>query len=1072
MKNRNKVVSKIGGVFLGLSIIGSLGQSAQAEGSRDLINSGGNRAFLEYRTDFNAGIRRRTTIKVYANVGETINLGSSAKDLVSGKITYRNPSNVSADCPVGAAGVISNVTQEQAGPLPNIGGYAPCVVTVPAGQAGIWEIDFVSPVPTNTTDNPTVLLATAPWTESDTKGFVTAWDVTVRSAGGVNQVGRVYANYLSLNMGANNVSFSSKISVLTFDGYQYLLDANGLDPFGFILFANNKGFKSTATTNPLYRSIQLLGANPGTLPGALTFQDPGAPDNVGTRDYTHKMFFSATGPDTSMPSTANSPNGLTWLYQTPVEPPIPSNFGFTGIEGTPNQSGTNPLGGNFQFTSPVAGPFSIIIDINDDGIYGNSNDRNILGTAIAGTNTVFWDGKDGNGANVAPSPIGYQSVVKLFAGEIHFPVIDPENNPNGLIISRLRDFLGSPSLSPDPYLVFYDDRLLPYNNGVDDFSLCASGQTPIPPPPPSVNCYGTPLNPRAAVNGTSSFSGAHRWISDFGNIRGMDTWAYYPSVAQLLPGRLLVKSADLSVTKTDGLTTIPAGASTTYTIVVGNAGVSDSGIVSFSDTIPATVTNVTWSCTASSGSSCGATPSGTGNAINETDISILTGGALTYTVNGVIDPAATVGTVITNSGTVLRSNDVTDPDDPTRIGAGNNTGIDTTTITAATVFAYKSVQLTTDTGISGASSNDTLTWRVTYTNTAAVDVSSFQISDVLPTNVTLFGTLGAGNITVNGTQAGTITPTANASYTGAGNNNLFASSFILKAGGVVTVDIPVTIKPGLPNGTILSNQPTGTSPDFPPAGIRTDNIDNTTAGLPTGVTAIPSSITQTQNPTIDPTTVTVIGGSPKLLLVKRITAINDVAITTVVNDGVALSDDDNVNWISTTSTTPIVSTPPNDYLKGDITRNDVVPSDRLEYTIYFLSAGDVDITSVTICDLIPPNTTFVNNAYDVVGGGSNLGIVFANSTIITPISYLTGLFDGDRAKFYPANTIPPTACKKPTTNADLTAADNTNGLVVVDVAKRILPPDPAAIVELIPFATGVGLPTNSYGFVRFQVQVK
>ena len=369
MKNRNKVVSKIGGVVLGLSMIGSLGQAAYAEGSRDLINSGGNRPYLEFKTDFNAGIQRRTTIKVYANVGETINLGSSAKDVGGGVITYRNPSGVSATCAAGAAGVISNLAQEQAGPLPNAGGYTPCQVTVPAGQDGIWEIDFVSPNQLNNGPNPPIVLANAAWTQPLNMGYVAAWDVTVRSAGGVDQVGRVYANYLSLNMGQNPASFSSRISVLTFDGYQYLLDANGIDPFGFLLFANNKGFKSAATTNPLYRSIQLLGANPGTLPSAVTFQDPGAPDNIGTRDYTHKMFFSPTGPDSSMPASANSPTGSTWLFQTPVAPPTPTNFGFTGIEGTPNQSGTNPLGGNFQFTAPVPGPFSITIDVNDDTAY-------------------------------------------------------------------------------------------------------------------------------------------------------------------------------------------------------------------------------------------------------------------------------------------------------------------------------------------------------------------------------------------------------------------------------------------------------------------------------------------------------------------------------------------------------------------------------------------------------------------------------------------------------------------------------------------------------------------------------
>ncbi|MFZ4555218.1 MAG: beta strand repeat-containing protein [Pseudanabaena sp.] len=244
------------------------------------------------------------------------------------------------------------------------------------------------------------------------------------------------------------------------------------------------------------------------------------------------------------------------------------------------------------------------------------------------------------------------------------------------------------------------------------------------------------------------------------------------------------------------------------------------------------------------------------------------------------------------------------------------------------------------------------------------------------------------------------------------------------------------------------------------AGILIDPINGAvTVGIP--FQAIDNAGQTSSNTSTVNLPFTAVASNPNLLLVKRITAINDAPITTAVNDGVA-SADDNANWRSTTSTTPISPTPPNDYLKGDITRNDVKPGDRIEYTIYFLSAGDTNITSVTICDLIPPNTTFVNNAYDVVGGGSNLGVVFANSTI-TPTSYLTGLFDSDQAKFYPANTVPPTTCKNPTNNANLTSADNTDGIVVVDVI---------ASPATLPFATGIGTPANSYGLVRFQVKVK
>ena len=801
------------------------------------------------------------------------------------------------------------------------------------------------------------------------------------------------------------------------------------------------------------------------------------------------------------------------------------------------------------------------------------------------------------------------------------------------------------------------------------------------------------------------------------------------------------------------------------------------------------------------------------------------------------------------------------------------------------ISGYKSVQLTTDADSSNtATPNDTLTWRVSYANTGTVDVINFQITDVLPTGVTLSGTLAASNITVNATQA--TAPSPNATYNGNGNNTLFASSITLKAGGVITVNIPVTINGGVISGTVLNNQPTANSNNLPAAGIKTDNIDNTTTGLPTDVTPLTNSIVQTQTAAIDPTRVTIgftssqtplicdgrfyqiratsnnsnlylinrftnpysdslksstptgtvlnglaynpidnymyalyrgpdsgntsgvtssnalyrldgstivslggitglpdgfaptaadfgpdgsyyvtrhlgsnelykinvatrvatlitmsqsttnigdisynpidgklygIGGpngtgntffkidpvngnvtittlsvsatwgttffdpvgtfyaydndgkfyridtvtgvatllstalvasvsdgavcqftsekidvvksagtvnrlnattfdvpytvqvkntstfnapnvqitenlnltfssgsptisiqvapavtsgsltinpsfngttsynllsglnslaggasatitftvrlvypnaaavpatvlnnqvyastitsttapgtpnpgytfpsnipipppdlltadrstngntlpvsangdtpsptpvtlpsasNPNLLLVKRITAINGVPITTVTNDGIAASADDNANW-------------PASALQGDITRNDVKPSDRLEYTIYFLSAGSNDVTNVTICDLVPPNTTFVETAFNGStpidsGGlaGGDLGIAFANSITTTPTTYMTNIGDGDRGRFYPSGTTPPPICKKPNTAISLTAADNTDGLVVINVVAN-----PA----VLPFATSSGVPANSYGFVRFQVKIK
>lgn len=404
-------------VALSICSLGYYNQSAYAEGSRELTASGGDRPFLEFSTATNAGILRKTTIKVFANVGETINLGSSANGIGVGVINYRPPSGATASCPapdITNIGRILNRSQEVAGPTPNVGGYTPCTVTVGPGQGGVWEVDFVAP--NATLSNPVAIAASANWpAQTNAQGFVTAWDVTVRSSTGTTLLGRAFAKYIALNMGANGRSLSSRVTILTRDGYQYAIDANGLDPFGFIFYADDNGF-TDSVGNSLYRSIQLIGANPGNLPSGVAQPNPGIADSIS--DITHKIFFNL--PDSSMPSSSSTPSGTTWLYSLPTPPPIPSNFQFVGSDGTPGQAGTS-LGGNFSFNASSSGPYRLIIDINQDNILGNSNDRILSGNANAGANTVVWDGRDGNGAIVQPSASFYRTTITLYAGEIHFP---------------------------------------------------------------------------------------------------------------------------------------------------------------------------------------------------------------------------------------------------------------------------------------------------------------------------------------------------------------------------------------------------------------------------------------------------------------------------------------------------------------------------------------------------------------------------------------------------------------------------------------------------------------------------
>ena len=631
----------------GISLIAGIGclvggstRPAYAEGSADLVSSGGDRPYLEFRTDLNGGIPRRTVMKVYAAEGETIDLGSSAVGIGDGVINYRDPNNTSGSC--GADGLIANRAEEVAGPGDGSGGtFIPCMVTVGAGQTGIWEIDFVSP-DVNSGTNPPPISGTANWTQGNA-GLVSAWDITVRDNAGTPILGRVYANYYAFNIGRNGRSVSSQFTVLTKEGYQYLIDLNSVDPFGFIFFANRNGFFDVSTGDSIFRSLQFVGPNPGQLPAGYSFQNPNDPD-VGIY-ITHKTFVNE--PDATMPDLANSPTGTTWLYSLPEPPPVPSNFTFTGIEGTSGQAGTTPLGGSLSFDSTSQSAFSITIDLNSDNVFGNGNDRTFVGRSVVGANSVFWDGLDGNGNPVPASTIPYNVRINQYAGEAHFPMIDAEQRNSGIILQRLNQPPGPTSPSEDPFNIYYDDR----NTG-SDFTVCASGET-------GVDCYGGGPSPRQALTGINSSGGGHEFTSNFGNRRGIDTWVYYPSTDVELVGGIVIKEADLIVDKSVDSPTANPGETLTYTITVTNDGPSDEPGITFQDTVPASLNNISWSCSITSGTgSCG-DDSGTGNTINTT-LDLNNQAVATYIVTADIDSSASGS--ITNTATAIRNNDITDPD--------------------------------------------------------------------------------------------------------------------------------------------------------------------------------------------------------------------------------------------------------------------------------------------------------------------------------------------------------------------------------------------------------------------------
>jgi gliding motility-associated-like protein len=474
----------------------AMAKTTFAEGSKELAANGGNRAYLLSSLIENPSFPFPTlgTMKVYVKVGETIYVGSSAQGVNAGTINMRAPDGATYTGGASATiGFIGTKAQEQAGPLPNAGGYQAFTRTVEAGQEGVWEVDFISP--TNGDDvggNPPAIAVGAQWVQPYNR-YIAAFDVSVRNTGNTAFLtGRVFTNVLSGILGTFNVGFNAVLNILTKDGYRYTLDNNGQAGNGFTFFVNNKGFRKADGT-PSYKSV-----NNTNSPNAYSPVKGDTPS-----DITHKIFFNT--PASDLPGMAATPDGnTTWLAVTPIVPAL-SNVRFTGADGQDGIAGTALPGGKIKFTASANGTYKIGIDINRNNDFTDAIDRQLTGTVNAGSNEVSWDGLDGTGTPVKPSAASYAINVDvlLFAAEVHFPFFDVERNVNGILLTR------SNGVNAPDNTIYWDDS--------------------------DISAVGVPSNPLKNTIGLSSLINGHKWgtpaqntndANEFGNERSIDTWAY------------------------------------------------------------------------------------------------------------------------------------------------------------------------------------------------------------------------------------------------------------------------------------------------------------------------------------------------------------------------------------------------------------------------------------------------------------------------------------------------------------------------------------------------------------------
>jgi uncharacterized repeat protein (TIGR01451 family) len=284
-------------------------------------------------------------------------------------------------------------------------------------------------------------------------------------------------------------------------------------------------------------------------------------------------------------------------------------------------------------------------------------------------------------------------------------------------------------------------------------------------------------------------------------------------------------NADLSITKTDGVTTVTPGSSATYTITASNAGPDAVTNATVADTFPAILT-CTWTCVGAGGGTC--TAAGSGN-INDTTVNLPAGGSTTYTASCSVNASATGS--LSNTATV--SSSITDPN------PANNSATDNDTLTPQADLA-----ITKTDGVTTATPGGSVTYTITASNPGPSNAPGATVADTFPASLTCTWTcVGAGGGTCPASGSGNINSTVNLP---AGGSTTHTASCTVSAAatGTLTNTATVTAPGGVPDPVPGNNSATDTDTLSPSADLsitKTDGVTSVVAGGSTTYTITASN---------------------------------------------------------------------------------------------------------------------------------------------------------------------------------------------------------------------------------------
>jgi uncharacterized repeat protein (TIGR01451 family) len=448
-----------------------------------------------------------------------------------------------------------------------------------------------------------------------------------------------------------------------------------------------------------------------------------------------------------------------------------------------------------------------------------------------------------------------------------------------------------------------------------------------------------------------------------------------PSSSVVVP---ISNSADLKITKSNGVNSVLPGATVQYTIKVSNlsssVGVTAAAVV---DQVPVALTGVTWSCSATAGSSC-ASGAGAGSINSSVDLALS--GVATYLVTGTLSASSTGS--LSNSASVTSPGGSSDPD------TTNNVATDTDPIVAT-----GDLSITKTNGVTTVASGDVSVWTITAANAGPAAVVGAIVKDTFPASVvsatwTCAASIGASCPAATGSgpiaalvslaSAAQVVFTVTARTDTAASGTLTNTATIAAPAGFIdsitgnntATDID-TYVPGVDLAVTKSHTPDPVIPGQPVVWtIRVDNQGVSTAptaslvdNLPAGLlaTAVSSAVWScsigNSGAKVLCSATNVKPGSSTIL----VTTDTLPSISSSISNSATVSSPLDLNTSNNTGTDVAAVSP----LAGLSISKSHVPLTLLAgtnatWTIQVRNAGPSTATAVNVVDTLPPGTTLVS----------------------------------------------------------------------------------------------------------------